>query len=376
MGPKKDSSGESKKGSPTNPKKGSPKTKPVKPPEPRKKSTSKKSASTSAAFSEQKKTKKQEEKKENDLNEDDNDDNDDNDNISVTSSQLFGSNGTFSGDDSEKDSDFSSDDEAPTNSNQRRKTPGFVFTNNNSDDEEDNISVETEDEDEDEDYNEEDDSDGELEDDLVLSEDDEGQINNDEHDHPTRKSRISASMIDTAVLATSASLGNMDDPNIASPENFEQSDDEFDDENDDFDRPIIERDDRYFDKLTDRLRQNLISDFHPHLLPHDRETVLKLSKVVRDEEGEIIDANHTTFPWLSNFELTRVLGERAEQLDDGALAFIDVPEGVIEGSKIARIELQEGKLPFVIVRPLPSGKVEYWPLNELQFIPVCDINAL
>jgi DNA-directed RNA polymerase subunit K/omega len=282
------------------------------------------------------------------------------DEVSVTSSQLFGSTGSFSGENSEEDdndSDFSGDDE-PINKHRRGK-PGFVF-NNSDDDSSDHLSVDTE-----EDEEEDEDSVGEYDEDLGVMSDDET---------PHDKESVSASTIDAAVLATSSS--NVGESNLNTVQEDEDGDWDEDNDHAHFLQPAKERDDKYFDELTDKLRQTLISDFHPHLLPHDSTIVSQLSKVVRDEDGEIVDEHHKTFPWLSNLELTRVLGERAEQLDEGALAFVEVPEGVIEGSKIARLELQEGKLPFIMVRPLPSGKVEYWPLSELQLIPTCDINAL
>jgi hypothetical protein len=29
-------------------------------------------------------------------------------------------------------------------------------------------------------------------------------------------------------------------------------------------------------------------------------------------------------------------------------------------------ELNEGKLPYIIKRPLPNGKCEYWPVEKLS----------
>ena len=34
--------------------------------------------------------------------------------------------------------------------------------------------------------------------------------------------------------------------------------------------------------------------------------------------------------------------------------------------KIAIKELQEGKLPYIIKRPMPNGAPEYWPVSKLS----------
>ena len=36
--------------------------------------------------------------------------------------------------------------------------------------------------------------------------------------------------------------------------------------------------------------------------------------------------------------------------------------------KKAEKELQEKRLPFIIMRPLPNGKCEYWNVNDLEYL--------
>ena len=86
-------------------------------------------------------------------------------------------------------------------------------------------------------------------------------------------------------------------------------------------------------------------------------------------ECDIIkDKNHMTNPMLSKYEKTRVLGLRANQLNNGAQPFIEVDENIIDGYKIAELELKEKKIPFIIQRPLPGGNCEFWKLEDLEQI--------
>lgn len=86
-------------------------------------------------------------------------------------------------------------------------------------------------------------------------------------------------------------------------------------------------------------------------------------------ECDIInDTNHMTNPILSKYEKARILGIRADQLNKGAYPFIEVDEHIIDGYKIAELELKEKKIPFIIQRPLPGGNCEFWKLEDLEQI--------
>jgi DNA-directed RNA polymerase subunit K/omega len=86
-------------------------------------------------------------------------------------------------------------------------------------------------------------------------------------------------------------------------------------------------------------------------------------------ECDIInDTNHMTNPILTKYEKARILGIRADQLNKGAYPFIEVDEHIIDGYKIAELELKEKKIPFIIQRPLPGGNCEFWKLEDLEQI--------
>ena len=77
------------------------------------------------------------------------------------------------------------------------------------------------------------------------------------------------------------------------------------------------------------------------------------------------DSDHTTYPFLTQYEKTKVTSFRASQLAHGAHPFILVPEGMTDSYEIARAELEEKKLPYIIKRPLPDGSYEVWKLADL-----------
>ena len=141
------------------------------------------------------------------------------------------------------------------------------------------------------------------------------------------------------------------------------NDDEDDDEDDDDDL-----NEEYLQKFDNELRENYILDNHPELNSHNYEEIKALSRVTRDGRGIIIDSLHKTIPILTKYEMTRILGQRAKQLDSGAKSFVKVPVNVIDGYFIAMLELEQKKIPFIIKRPLPNGGVEYWNISDLEII--------
>jgi DNA-directed RNA polymerase I, II, and III subunit RPABC2 len=93
-----------------------------------------------------------------------------------------------------------------------------------------------------------------------------------------------------------------------------------------------------------------------------------MAKVVRNEAGIIIDDLHKTVPFLTKYEKTSIIGQRAKHINSGANPFVIVPANVIDGYLIATMELNEKKIPFIIRRPIPGGSCEYWHVNDLELI--------
>jgi DNA-directed RNA polymerase I, II, and III subunit RPABC2 len=121
-------------------------------------------------------------------------------------------------------------------------------------------------------------------------------------------------------------------------------------------------------KFDKELRDNYLLNFHPESLIQNYDEIYNLARVVRNDNGIVVDELHRTLPMLTKYEKSRVLGQRAKQINDGATPFVKVPEGVIDGYLIALVELEEKKIPFIIRRPLPNGGSEYWHLEDLEII--------
>ena len=140
---------------------------------------------------------------------------------------------------------------------------------------------------------------------------------------------------------------------------------DIDDEDEDSDD---DDDEKYLQKFDNELTKNYIASFHPECMNHNFDEIIKMTKIVKDNDGIIIDPLHKTIPYLTKYEKARIIGQRAKQIETGSKPFVKVPEHVIDGYVIAELELQQKKIPFIIRRPMPGGGSEYWNLRDLENI--------
>ena len=126
--------------------------------------------------------------------------------------------------------------------------------------------------------------------------------------------------------------------------------------------------DKYHQKIKQHIKHNTIMLEHPESQFHNYEEIETLSKVVRNKYGQIVDPFHITNPFMTKYELADILGKRASQIDENAALFIEADPSIISGYHLAMLELQQKKIPFIIQRPLPNGKMEYWPISELEIL--------
>lgn len=138
-------------------------------------------------------------------------------------------------------------------------------------------------------------------------------------------------------------------------------DDEDDDEYDEYDE-------NYLQKFDNEIIRNYVNSFHPECMNHNYEEIAKLSVVVKNSDGIIVDPLHRTIPYLTKYERARVLGQRAKQIETGAKPLVKVPESIVDGYIIAELELREKKIPFIIRRPIPGGGCEYWSIRDLEIV--------
>lgn len=80
------------------------------------------------------------------------------------------------------------------------------------------------------------------------------------------------------------------------------------------------------------------------------------------------DAKHRSVPFLTQYEKTKILGFRTNQLSNGARPYIAVPEHVTDLREIAKMELEARRLPIILKRPMPDGTFEKWRLSDLLIL--------
>jgi DNA-directed RNA polymerase I, II, and III subunit RPABC2 len=118
---------------------------------------------------------------------------------------------------------------------------------------------------------------------------------------------------------------------------------------------------------------NELMRFHPEARIDTIESVamdIQLTNVppsFKNSDGQA-DPKHRSSPFLTQYEKTKVLGFRTNQLSQGARAFIAVPSHVTDLKEIAKMELEARRFPFIIKRPMPDVTFEKWRLSDLLIL--------
>ena len=146
------------------------------------------------------------------------------------------------------------------------------------------------------------------------------------------------------------------------PDVFEKNESDYESDADE------QQEDDYLQKFDRELRENYILQQHPESISHNYDEIYNLAKVQRNKDNIIVDDLHKTIPMLTKYEKTRILGQRAKQINNGARPLIPITPNMIDGYLIALKELEEKKIPVIIRRPLPNGASEYWHLRDLEIL--------
>ena len=85
-------------------------------------------------------------------------------------------------------------------------------------------------------------------------------------------------------------------------------------------------------------------------------------------DTSILDKHHQTYPFLTNYEKTKCISFRASQINHGAKPYLLVPTGMNDSYQIAKMELEQKRLPYILKRPLPDGNYEVWRLSDLMIV--------
>ena len=223
--------------------------------------------------------------------------------------------------------------------------------------EEEDEEEEEEDKEDDEDDEDEEDEEEEAEADAEEMPDDDEEENDEGEDENEDKKNSSGNKNGGA---KSIQKSDEDDSEEESEENDEDEEDDNDDDDDDGNN--------YLKKFDKELRKNYLLDFHPESIINNYSEIQFLIKVIKNDKDVIIDELHKTIPFLTKYEKTRVLGQRAKQINSGSAPFVEVDDNIMDGLLIAQKELHQKKIPFIIRRPIPNGGSEYWRLEDLQLI--------
>ena len=129
-----------------------------------------------------------------------------------------------------------------------------------------------------------------------------------------------------------------------------------------------EEDDDYLEKFDASVRKSVVEMHHPEAKAVNQAEMLKMATVTRDDRGTIVDDLHRSIPMMTKYEYATILGQRAQQLDEGDTPLVKVPNGVMDGYLIAQMELDQKRIPFIIKRPIPGSGFEYWHVEDLELV--------
>ena len=98
---------------------------------------------------------------------------------------------------------------------------------------------------------------------------------------------------------------------------------------------------------------------HPEVKPVFRKDVVEAMKTPR-----------ITREYYTKYEYVNLLGTRAQQLAEGARPLVDI-SGLKTSDpmfvwNVAKREIEQRKLPNIVVRRMPDGTAEYWSIEELE----------
>jgi DNA-directed RNA polymerase I, II, and III subunit RPABC2 len=267
-----------------------------------------------------------------------------------------------------------SDDESSVDENKQTSKPTFPQVNTKID----NIigkvdtkkATKTDDVDEVGEYSEEEDADDDAEAEVV--EESEVETDNDENESAANsdnddisvdeKSSVTSKKKTSTVKKASRQIEALPVVKLNIPDVFEKNDSDYESDADE------EQEDDYLQKFDRELRENYILEQHPESISHNYDEIYNLAKVQRNKDNIIVDDLHRTIPMLTKYEKTRILGQRAKQINNGARPLIPITPNMIDGYLIALKELEEKKIPVIIRRPLPNGASEYWHLRDLEIL--------
>jgi DNA-directed RNA polymerases I, II, and III subunit RPABC2 len=100
---------------------------------------------------------------------------------------------------------------------------------------------------------------------------------------------------------------------------------------------------------------------HPEVKPIFRQEVVEAIKEPRKTRG-----------FYTKYEYTALVAMRAQQLAEGAKPLVELtglrPSDPLFVWNVAKREIEQRKLPFLVRRQLPDGSAEFWSTQELEIL--------
>jgi DNA-directed RNA polymerase I, II, and III subunit RPABC2 len=98
----------------------------------------------------------------------------------------------------------------------------------------------------------------------------------------------------------------------------------------------------------------------------------EVKPVFRAEVVEAVKQPRVTREFYTKYEYTALLATRAQQLAEGAKPLVSLdglkPSDPMFIWSVAKREIEQRKLPFLLRRQLPNGTSEYWSTQELEMM--------
>ena len=96
----------------------------------------------------------------------------------------------------------------------------------------------------------------------------------------------------------------------------------------------------------------------------------EVKSVFRNEVAEEMKQPRTTREYFTKYEYTALIALRAQQLADGAKPLVGLeglkPSDPMFVWHVAKREIEQRKLPFLVRRQMPNGTAEFWSAQEME----------
>lgn len=98
--------------------------------------------------------------------------------------------------------------------------------------------------------------------------------------------------------------------------------------------------------------------YHSFVMSLENDDITQIYKNYKPEDNKSSNI-------MTKYEKTLIIGQRAEQIANGAEPLIEIPEGIYDIIEIARLELKMKASPFIVKRRY-GNTYEYYKIEDLE----------